>query len=141
MPSEPERRGFTRALRDFRAALPAGFILAARVDDAGLLIRRMRAPVQRRGHGSVVLAALLRLADQHAQPARLYADPTLEADDPDLAALVRWYARHGFRVTGRTRDDWVRMDRPVGAGATPDPVPGPDFGAWLTTLPQVAEED
>lgn len=141
MPAEPSRRGLSRALGEVRASLPAGFVLAARVDADGLLIRRMRAPIQGRGQGSQVLTALLRVADHHGQPTRLYADPTLEGDDPDLATLVRWYARHGFRVTGRTRDDWVRMDRPVGAEPAPEPGTGAAFGDWLARLPVVEEED
>lgn len=141
MPAETGRPDFSRALRGFRAALPAGFVLSLRADPAGLLIRRMRAPAQKQGQGSAVLAALLRLADQHAQPVRLYADPTLEADDPDLPTLVRWYARHGFAVTGRTPDDWVRMDRPVGAGPAVTPDFAGDVGGWLRQLSPVAEED
>lgn len=141
MPAEPRRRNLSRALRELRATLPAGFVLAARVDAAGLLIRRMRARVQGRGQGSQVLAALLRVADHHGYPTRLYADPTLEGDDPDLATLVRWYARHGFRATGRTRDHWVRMDRQVGAGPAPEPAMGAAFDGWLTGLPVVEEQD
>ncbi len=114
--------------------------VAVRCDRGGVLIERMRSRVQRAGVGTIVLVRLLALADEHEHPVRLYADPSLEPDEPDLETLVRWYARHGFAPTGITPDGWIRMERPVRGGANPDPVGHRNMDHWIADLQEVEEE-
>lgn len=49
------------------------------------------------GHATRALAAMCRIADDFGITMRLDADPAFGSD---FRRLIRWYTRHGFRVTG-----------------------------------------
>ncbi len=65
--------------------------------DAYLISNFARAQWAERGSGSLLLGALTGHADQRSWALALHTSP---------ARLVRYYAEHGFTVTGQTRMPW-----------------------------------
>ncbi|MCP8940910.1 GNAT family N-acetyltransferase [Alsobacter sp. SYSU M60028] len=91
------------ALRALRASAGEDAMLVAIYVEGAIHLDlvKVAAPLRRRGRGTMLVRALLALADRFGKPVRLqvYA---LAADlgGPGQAELERWYERLGFRMSG-----------------------------------------
>ena len=66
-----------------------------------MTIHKLTIPKASRGCGTTIVKRIFAVADENKLAIDIVADPTDAPGDPDGPALERWYARLGFRVTGR----------------------------------------
>lgn len=128
-------------LDDLRRTLPSGVSIRMTETPEQLHIRSLSCQTTRSGHGTTALRLCLAYCDRKKLDCILFADATLDPDDPSLADLIRWYGRHGFKAVGATADLWVFMQRKANDHSPSMPICEAHFSNWLESLPLINAED
>lgn len=92
------------AIDALRLTWPAGVHFECTRHASHIHLDVLRVANTGQGIGTQVLTDVLNVFDEHGVEAHGEVDPTDEPEDPDTTTLLRWYAKHGFVVTGVDAD-------------------------------------